>query len=377
VNKEPAVELDPPKKTVRFESNSLIAERAVDFNNLSKEEFIKKYPDYRYPENPKSVESNSNSPPAVNVPPQKQVEPPPANETPQTEASNPKDEKEIETSTEKKVRQLLGYAPKPFVECSIPASVQKGLDFYERTNGKASLSLTAVNPKKYDLPSGKDRVFFYWIRTQATMKQSRIVPFNGVNSTLEEMGMESNQRNIEWVKLAIMKSHNTLIYYTVGDPLKGGSSRGELIIPAMEGINFEEKRKRQVGTLHVSSHFYDPAGIPIDLNVIKEFGRCWIAMDLYTFIIKRLYCEKNGRKSDVFIKQEDLPKQFGFPSDSEPKHIKEYMGRAIKALKAANFEAIPFFDRNNTFVIPYIELRSILTLEGQIAFSHLDGHAAN
>jgi hypothetical protein len=276
--------------------------------------------------------------------------------------------------TEEKTRQRLIFSAGQFVECNIASSMTKGLRTYERTNGKATLSLTAIS-KKHELPSGKDRLLFYWLRTQATMNKSRIIDFPGVNATLEDMRQEVNGRNANWLKDSILRSHHTHIYYTKGDLMKGGSSQGELIIPKIEGINFEEKRKHQKGKLTVSEHFYDGSSIPIDLEVIQKLGRCWIGMDMYTFVNKRLYSEKQRAGRDIFIKPEELAKQFGFSPDTQPKDIRRYFERGIDALKDVNYAAIPYFNENKTFVIPYVELRSILTLEAQIAFEELDERA--
>jgi hypothetical protein len=326
------------KKTADY---NLIAQRARDAQALSMEEFLAKYPGTEVLNDENLVSENNST---IDL-----------------------QKKETEKIPEPKVKQWLGYNSKMFAECSIPSTMKKGLQVYERTNGKASLRLTAVS-KEWDLPYGKDRWFFYWIQTKVIQTKSEVIEFNGQNSMLAEMGMSPTGRNVNWARETIMRAHHTLIYYKIGDPIRGGLSVGELIIPKLEGINFDVKGKRQSGKIHLSPYFTKISPIPIDFVMMQKLGRSWIGMDLYSFIRKRLHNHKGG---DIYIKLEEVAKHLGFTSEMSSFHIKQAIQRGIQALIDTEFEAIPYLFQDY-LVIPAVKLLNIRSREITEALDHFD-----
>lgn len=274
------------------------------------------------------------------------------------------DRKKIQDESEC-LDQELAFAPRITSDCSMLINREKGLKSWNRTNGKASLSFTALN-KKYDLPYGKDRILTYWLKTKTKRSKSDLVPFEGVSATLKEMQLEVNKRNIDWLKDAILRFYHTFVDYSFGTPLEGGETVGRgTIISHLNGIDFTKKGKHQSGTIRVCKDFFDTSGIPIDLNVISELGRCYGAYDLYVIIRRHLFDKKDGK--DIFIKLEHLANQLGFPEDMQPKRMKEGVERLIKALVNVKTDPIPipYFNASNTFVIPNEPMRPIWNKETQ------------
>jgi hypothetical protein len=325
-----------------------------DFETLSKEDYLKKWPsstaydDHEIIKTPLETEKKE---------------------------ENSRDEGIIKKGGPKKKKEkiIVIYAAKPVVDCCIPTTPRKGQTYYEVSNGKYSLSLTAVKPKLYDLPYGKDRLYYYWLKTHATRTKSKIIQFHGVNSVLEELGLDRSGVNTNWLRLANLRGHHSIIYYTVGEIGKGGSSRGELMIPKIDGISFDTplgKKQKLTGFVHLSDYLFIPPAVPIDLNDIAKLGKCWISWDLYCFIRRRLFKYKPG--ADIYIPPQDLIKQFGLPEDIPLKRLKETFKRGFDTLHKINFPAIPGFNKNHHLVIPNVRLPSLLNDEMQKAFEDFD-----
>jgi hypothetical protein len=279
-------------------------------------------------------------------------------------AKKPKKKKEL-------IGQKLSYAARPLVVCSIPQTHRPNIREYEKRNGNAKLSLSAIN-KKFDLPFGRDRHLLYYIRSLAQLNKSPRIDLPSVSKMLQEMGFSDTGTNRKWLRDAFMRCHHTIIFYVEGDPERGGCSKGELMIREMNGLflrgeeGFETDRPSYIV---ISDHFFQCSNIPIDLNFIHRLGRHYTAIDLYCCLRARLH--KCKSRSNVVFFFKDLRDQFGLSEDVSDHHFKQSLREAIKKLAKEGFEAQPQIV-DDKIVIPFVELKPVLSAKIQKAFSHLD-----
>lgn len=257
--------------------------------------------------------------------------------------------------TKNQSKSSIAHVPRPFVGCSIPATISLGVQTYKRRNGKEVMEMTAVYPNLSRLPHGSDINLMIWLGTKYVLSRSNIIRFNGVNETLREMMLEPSTQNIEWLKAAITRAHRTMIYYTTGVLFEGGSSEGELIITKIEGIDFKIKKKRHRGEIYISQKFLDHATIPVDLNVIRSLGRCKIALSIYLFQQKRNFYNKN--KTETFIRPEEAVEHLGIPENMPLKTAKHQIKRGIKALKTRGLPCMDF-NKNGILELPYFPVEN-------------------
>lgn len=255
-----------------------------------------------------------------------------------------------ETTIRVNRRVKLAHVPKPFVGCGMPATIELGVTNYKRKNGKELMELTAVFPDLYKLPHGSDLNLMIWLGTKFVLTGSNVIYFQGVNEALREMLLEPNTQNIEWLKAAITRAHRTMIYYTTGELFKGGSSKGELIVTEIKGLDFEQKRRRHRGEIHVSQAFLDHATIPIDLGVIRDLGRNKIAVSIYLFQQKRNF--NNKARTTVFIRPEEAVEHLSLPIGMELRYAKRQIKRGIDAIKKMGLPCMDF-NESGLLELPY------------------------
>jgi hypothetical protein len=285
-------------------------------------------------------------------------------------------QQEVNPAKQVKERQELGFASKTMFMCSIPQLQPKNPDgsfvlTWERKNGNTTLGLTA-NPK-FGLPAGKDKLFAHWLKTHSVMQDSPIIYFKDGTSILEEMGLDPKGNNKIWLNGVINRFTHTVMSYEDGNKFKGGNFEGSLIIKGMNGY-FDKKsyNPNQRSFFVLGDLIFKVPGVPIDLNTLRLIGRSWFAMDFYTFLNYRLWCEtKNLTQDDISklkpirIPMDAYRMQSGVPETRADRFFRRDLKEACKRLEEIGTEFKPYLDKNDVITVPVVKPTYILTSKNQ------------
>lgn len=271
----------------------------------------------------------------------------------QNACTEKKCDEQVAVDNKKKVKpkedlSKVGFVAKPLVLCSIP-NTKPTVSRYFRNNGTGCLELRATAPEEYGLPYGRDRKLLFWIKKQVTLLKSDTIYFRDGSQILRDIGYDPNSGdNIEWLKQALLRCHNTLIYFVHGDPMKGGGTMGELIISKINGFVNDRSDANGRSFIRVSQHFFDMLYVKVDLEIIEKLGRDYAAMDLYVYLVDR----QDRAKDTVVFRFEELRSHFAIGDKIPNYKMKQDLKKSLKKLNDIGFHSGCKIEDNLIYIPP-------------------------
>lgn len=213
-----------------------------------------------------------------------------------------------------------GYLARTFVQATLPHSDPKipAGTAYSRTTGKLKLSIAPVSDS-VGIPYGTlPRIILAWTCTEAVKTRERFLSLGkSQKEFLEKLQLSNNGRDIGRLKeqsLRLFKSVITVEYSSIDE----GDHHQSLMISDNSHIFWHPKKMNQAAlwdsTLELSDRFFKSvieSPVPFDLDVYQALSKSPMSMDVYTWLVYRMFILRRSGKPFVLIPWGALKLQFG------------------------------------------------------------------
>ncbi|EMM4514129.1 hypothetical protein WAQ86_004759 [Salmonella enterica] len=210
---------------------------------------------------------------------------------------------------------MLGYMARSLVQATMPHTDPK-TSYFERTNGLVTLSI--VSRPQIGLPYGSvPRTLLAWICTEAVRTQEPVLNLGRSQAEfLEKLGMHKDGRYVASLRKQATRLFSSMISLTGTDDTQIGI---ENVVIARRAFLFWNPRKPDERSLWESSltlngDFFEDvirSPVPIDLRVLQALKQSPLAMDIYTWLVYRIFLLRAKGRPFVSIPWQALMAQFG------------------------------------------------------------------
>lgn len=220
-------------------------------------------------------------------------------------------------------------------------------NFFERSNGKASLMITAgkmfdgQNWQQQIVPYGtRPRLALFHINSEAVRLQSRVVPIGrSISGFMRRLNMDTNGRNMATFREqmnSLCACHMQLGYGTENmdaKPIKkynawtnNGAPGEESVVELSEDFWYELKEN----------------AVPLDGRAVEALQHSCLALDIYTWLAHRL--RRVRKPSGELVSWANMRTQFGqeYKSDKDfKKTFLQALHQAVQVYPEARLEQVP------------------------------------
>lgn len=265
----------------------------------------------------------------------------------------------LETS-EKTKAGPTGFTTSFLVQATLPHSDPKS-NYFERGTDWLKLSITA--PPHIGIPYGSlPRLLLTWICTEAVKTQSPVIGLGSSQAAfLKKLGLHNDGRYIGKLKDQMLRLIGSLISVT-------GNSSGALAIENMvvtkKAILFWDAKakngKKWESTITLSSDFFDAilsTPVPLKIEALISLKHSPLAMDIYVWLVYRMYTLRHSKRPEIKIPITSLRKQFGADYAPSNQGDRDFKKMFIKRLS----EALIFYPEAHEHVVidrEYLKLTS-------------------
>lgn len=234
----------------------------------------------------------------------------------------------------------LGFMARSLAQVTLPHSATPG-PWYERSTGLVTLSITAS--KAHGLPYGMmPRILLAWICTEAVRtKMPHLVLGKSYADFLRKLDLHTGGTYTTPLKnqtMALLRSHISFEYKDKKHSVEGF----ENILIARRGFTFWNEKNPEQASLWESfmvldQEFFESiieAPVPVDMRVIHKLRQSPLALDIYVWLVYRIFVLRRSRRPLVDIPWGALQRQFGtkalpdpIPGES-PADYKDRLGHA-------------------------------------------------
>ena len=194
------------------------------------------------------------------------------------------------------------------------------------------------------------RLFLYWLNTEVVRKKSREIELgSSLNGFLEDLGLNpangrGKRSDAFRTKDQLDRLLGSVITFRYDDDNK--TSRVNVPVATSSTIWWQHKEPDQKGLftskIVVSQELYDifmGAPVPHDLRLLKTLKNSALALDLYSWLLTRIYASLYQDKVQ-FIPWRALAKQFG-SEYADPKNFKKKARDTLKKINAIYGNQLP------------------------------------
>lgn len=233
----------------------------------------------------------------------------------------------------------LGFLGQALVQTTLPHS-DPGVPFFERTSGAVSLSIIA-NPK-FGLPFGTvPRLLLAWICTEAVRTKSPLLGLGrSQNEFLRKLGMRTDGRDCQRLRtqsLRLFSSMLSISYQSDGRVgLKNMPIADEAFV--LWDPHRPDDRMLWESTLRLSASFFKnitDSPVPIDMRVLRALSKSPLAMDIYAWLVYRIFLLRVKNRPGVVIPWHSLKLQFGADYGDSQRGLIDFKKRFLLRLKEA------------------------------------------
>lgn len=226
---------------------------------------------------------------------------------------------QTDTEAEKVFDFVRGYLPSALVQATLPhkkPDLPPGA-FYQRQNGKFTLTISPTSPR-YGIPYGTvPRLLLAWICTEVLNTRQRVLSLGECQAKfLEKLSLNNDGRDIPRFREQALRLFNSVISIENTDLSHGEQSR-RLLISDQSFVLWQPKNTEEndiwTGEVELSQNFFDEilaTPVPFKLEVYRSL-RSPLAMDIYCWLVYRIFLINRSRKPFVFIPWTGLQAQFG------------------------------------------------------------------
>ncbi|BCG49782.1 plasmid encoded RepA protein (plasmid) [Candidatus Profftella armatura (Diaphorina cf. continua)] len=221
---------------------------------------------------------------------------------------------------ETKKANALGYIARTLAQATLPHTDPKlpiGT-LYSRNTGQLILSIIPTSPR-HGIPYGSiPRLILAWICSEAIKTKQRIL-FLGKsqNDFLKQINLHNNGRDIARFREQALRLFKSVISIEYSDEKKNDLSSRLLISESSHifwNTKTNKRQKKWESSLELSDGFFREiiaAPVPIDMRVFHALSKSPLAMDIYTWLVYRIFVLQKSKRSSVFIPWVNLKFQFG------------------------------------------------------------------
>lgn len=233
----------------------------------------------------------------------------------------------------------LGFMSRTLAQVTLPHTDPKTL-YYERTNGK--LSLAVRGHKSYGIPFGTvPRIVLAWMCTEAVRTQSPILELGRSAADFSrKLEMHYNGRDLARLKKQSLALARAVISIDGHDAVTNALAYEDIKITSRGFVFWNDKNPEQRGlwesTLILTDDFYNSVAtrpVPIDLRVLHALSKSPLAMDIYVWLVYRIFVLRVSGHSQALIPWVGLKEQFGSCYASDLKGLKNFKGKFMTRLK--------------------------------------------
>src|SRR5574340_74536 len=241
----------------------------------------------------------------------------------------------------------LAFMGQALVQTTLPHS-DPGVPFFERTNGAVSLSIIA-NPR-IGLPFGTvPRLLLAWICTEAVKTKSPMLGLGkSQNEFLRKLGMRTDGRDCQRLRAQSLKLFSSMLSITYQSHGRFGLKNMPIADEAfvLWDPHRPDDRMLWESTLKLSSEFFrnvTESPVPIDMRVLHALSKSPLAMDVYSWLVYRIFLLRVTNRPSVLIPWKSLKLQFGADYSDTPRGLLDFKKRFLQRLK----EALLFYPEAN------------------------------
>lgn len=241
----------------------------------------------------------------------------------------------------------LAFMGQALVQTTLPHS-DPGAPYFERTNGAVSLSIIA-NPR-IGLPFGTvPRLLLAWICTEAVKSKSPMLGLGkSQNEFLRKLGMRTDGRDCQRLRAQSLKLFSSMLSITYQNHGKFGLKNMPIADEAfvLWDPHRPDDRMLWESTLKLSSEFFrnvTESPVPIDMRVLRALSKSPLAMDVYAWLVYRIFLLRVTNRPSVLIPWQSLKLQFGSDYGNTPRGLLDFKKRFLQRLK----EALLFYPEAN------------------------------
>jgi hypothetical protein len=231
---------------------------------------------------------------------------------------------------------FLGQA---LVQTTLPHS-DPGVSSFERTSGPVSLSITA-NPR-FGLPYGTvPRLLLAWICTEAVKTKSpKLCLGRSQNEFLRKLGMRTDGRDCQRLRaqaVRLFSSKLSIVYQR-----QGRCGLKNVLLADQAFVFWDPQRPDDriswASSLKLSDDFFrnvTESPVPIDMRVLHALSRSPLAMDIYSWLVYRIFVLRVAQRPSVLIPWQSLKLQFGSDYGDSPRGLLDFKKQFLQRLEDA------------------------------------------
>lgn len=215
-----------------------------------------------------------------------------------------------------------------------------GVHCFERTSGSVSLSIIA-NPR-FGLPFGTvPRLLLAWICTEAVKTRSPMLGLGrSQNEFLRKLGMRVDGRDCQRLRAQSLKLFSSMLSITYQSHGRFGLKNMPIADEAFVFWDPHRPDDRMLweSSLRLSGEFYrnvTESPVPIDMRVLHALSKSPLAMDIYSWLVYRIFLLRVTRRPSVLIPWQSLKLQFGADYSATPRGLLDFRKQFLLRLKDA------------------------------------------
>lgn len=251
----------------------------------------------------------------------------------------------------------LGFFARTLAQLSLPHSDPKS-NYYERTTGLTTLSI--IGKPKIGLPYGSiPRLLLAWICTEAVKTQSPTLNIGSSQAEfLKALGMQNTGYYIKQLDEQSKRLFSSLISIDYSD--KNNFAVENIMIAKKAVLCWDRTTEKPIwgGQITLTTDFFNEITqnpVPLDLRVLQALKKSPLAMDVYAWIVYRIFLLRMKKQPFVKIPWPALFAQFGagYGSFNKKLTVSDQKKHEQQALR--NFK-VNFLDQLKKVSVFYAEL---------------------
>lgn len=235
----------------------------------------------------------------------------------------------------------VGYLTNVLVQATLPHKDPKlpPGTMYSRSTGRLSMSVVPTSPR-YSIPYGSiPRVILAWLCTEAKRTRNRTIHLGFTQTEfLNKLNRHHGGSDIrEFRKQAMMLFRSLISVEYAGEKVE---SAKRMLISDQDEIFWHPHDGSQTSlwesTLELSEKFFGhvvESGVPLDLRVYNALTRSPLAMDIYAWLVYRMYTLTKSSRPQAMIPWESLALQFGVGYKMDQRGMINFRSSFKKQLK--------------------------------------------
>ena len=240
-----------------------------------------------------------------------------------------------------KAAGATGYVAHFLAQATLPHTDPK-TTYFERGTSKISLSINA-HPK-FGMPYGMmPRLLLAWMCTEATLTGSPVLVLgNNQKQFLDKLKLPSDGRYIKSLHSQTLALVRSTISADGSDVNALGFS--QMVIASKGFLFWNPKRPDEPSlwdsTLTLSAEFFDSlinAPVPIKMEALQALRRSPMAMDIYTWLVYRMFTlnvgARSGGRAETKVPWTGLMAQIGSNYPDTPQGVRSFKTNFLKRMR--------------------------------------------